>query len=306
MSNRRVRSISPNDPRALEKIIEALEVSEGVRGADADRKPTVSEVRLMIGSGGASIGAGVPPTIPTGLRVAESKDSVAVSWDIPTYIGHGSSDIYRSPSNRIADAVQVGTTAANFFVDFFTVAEQEYFYFVRHRKSLSMGRGAGYYSEPINGKRKLTPALPTAISGVLDKNNRSEVINIGSIGFGRKVRIELRGQFTSKIDYSFYYDELHPAVGNPNFVDITRASDDQAGYYNDNWHQLAYPVRTPASLPGPYGQMLYSHILHHDYVEIPAPGETKYTLSATAILPNDKFGFPVDEDFTINYIIHLI
>lgn len=49
----RIRSINPKDPNAIALIIEAIEVSEGIRGKEEDRKPTMAEVRKLLEGRGA-------------------------------------------------------------------------------------------------------------------------------------------------------------------------------------------------------------------------------------------------------------
>lgn len=161
-NRRRVQSINPKDPMALQKVIEALEVSEGVRGAPGDRKPTVSEVQQMIASGGVvptagtttgggTTGGGQPGSQiiarpVSGVVVIVIPDGVALGWTSPSYIGHGKTEIWRSPTANLPDAVMIGTSGGNSFVDYQAGNGQTWTYFFRNVVDVSLGATTSPFS----------------------------------------------------------------------------------------------------------------------------------------------------------------
>ena len=285
MNSRRIKSISPSDPRALEKVIEALEVSEGIRGNSDDRKPTIAEVKTMMGSDLLS-GFGTPPLLPRNVRITENKHYIAIEWLSPKFKGYISTDIYRSETTDVSESVQVGSASSNWFIDFFAEAEKEYYYFIRHRGGTSSSNLPGPYTSPILGMRKLTPVKPTVVTGYLDHNNKFRLVNIGFVEMGRTVRISVHGNFWVKKRFSFDLDDLVISGGNSHSVKISRSSDDQTGYYNDNWEATAIPTTAESSLKGPYGQKSQIYLLDREFVEIPAKGEVKYLIEAVPHIPN--------------------
>lgn len=285
MNSRRIKSISPSDPRALEKVIEALEVSEGIRGNSDDRKPTIAEVKTMMGSDLLS-GFGTPPLLPRNVRVTENKHYIAIEWLSPKFKGYISTDIYRSETTDVSESVQVGSTSSNWFIDFFADAEKEYYYFIRHRGGTSSSNLPGPYTSPILGMRKITPAKPTVITGYLDQNNKFRLVNIGFVEPNRKVRITVHGNFWVRKRYDFDLETLVISGGNSYSVKVSRSSDEQVGYYNDNWEETVYPTVAQTSLEGPYGQRAYGYLLNRELIEIPAKGEAKYLIEALPHIPN--------------------
>src|SRR5690606_34933777 len=155
MTRRRVQSINPKDPMALQKVIEALEVSEGVRGAPGDRKPTVTEVQQMIagggvvpitgtaagggGGGGGQAGSQIIPSRPSGLLAIVIQDGIVIGWDRPVYSGHGKTEVWRSATTTLDGAIQIGVTGANSFADYQAGNSQSWHYFLRHVVDVSLG-----------------------------------------------------------------------------------------------------------------------------------------------------------------------
>lgn len=166
MTNRsRVQSINPKDPNALKKVIEALEVSEGVRGNKNDRKPTIEEVRQMIANGGAlpagggagseggassgQSGSWVIPGRPSSVVAVTIQDGIVIGWAMPAYSGHGKTEVWRSATVLLQDAAQIGFAGGNSFVDYQAGNEQEWTYFIRHAVDVSLGANTGPFSSGI-------------------------------------------------------------------------------------------------------------------------------------------------------------
>ncbi|AHX01182.1 putative tail fiber protein [Nitrincola phage 1M3-16] len=71
------------------------------------------------------------PSTPTGLVATGLFRSVQLNWDQPTYFGHDFTEIYRSLTNDIGDAVKVGDTTGNYFVDAVDGGDT-FYYFIRN------------------------------------------------------------------------------------------------------------------------------------------------------------------------------
>lgn len=179
MTTRRLRSINPNDPNALQQIIEMLEVSEGIRGGNDERKPTLAEVKKLILTGGGipqlfsgstaaqSLGSNTVARKPTGLRHEVLLGCATVIWDIPDYIGHSKTEIWRSDTDDIQAAIFYGECGANYFLDSNVDVGRTYFYFLRHKTSERLGSvKSGFtasYGVPIPSEPIITAERPTGL-----------------------------------------------------------------------------------------------------------------------------------------------
>lgn len=175
MSTRRPVSINAKDPNAIQRIIEALEVADGVRGNAEDRKPTIGEVRKMLtgqvqiaGSGGSigggsglpvAVGGGTTPPRPTSVAASALREGIYISWAKPNYEHHGTTEVWRSASNNLTGAQSIGFTASNYFIDFNAGNSQTFFYFVRHAASVAYGGGTGPFTAGIQATS--AAALPS-------------------------------------------------------------------------------------------------------------------------------------------------
>lgn len=77
---------------------------------------------------------GVPiqnPQTPKNLHVDAAFSFVVLSWDKPTYTGHATTEIYRSPTNNLADAVMIGSTVANVYSDQQSTGTSGFYYWIR-------------------------------------------------------------------------------------------------------------------------------------------------------------------------------
>jgi hypothetical protein len=284
MSNRRIRSISPNDPKALEKVIEALEVSEGIRGNGDDRKPTIAEVKSMIGGDSSTFVGLTAPGAPRGLRIIQNQYFVAIDWTIPSNKDHESTDIYRSTTNDIDGAVKVGNTETSYFIDLFSEQGVYCYYFVRHRNIQSTGLYIGQFSPSLQIKRNLTPAAPVIRTGYLDQNNTIKVVNLGFIEAWRSIRVSIHANFWLRKRYAFDTEQLVTTGGNTHSVKISRTPEVQEVHVDNNWEDTAFPTVAETSLRGPYGQKSYSYLLDREFIDRPNQhGDAEYVIEA---IPN--------------------
>jgi hypothetical protein len=133
--------------RAINQIKEVLETRNGNRGSKMDAAVTF---RDLIGSGIAAVnmngksytgtvdpgnGNVVPvgpqndvtiPPSPTGLRLMGAITNVIAAWDRPNFRNFGYTEVWRSATNNLGEAVMIIQTPAFVFAD-------------------SIGSGAGYY-----------------------------------------------------------------------------------------------------------------------------------------------------------------
>jgi len=188
-NRRRVQSINPKDPKALEKVIEALEVSEGVRGNKNDRKPTISEVQQMISSGGVlpavsgggdntSPGQGgsqVIPGRPSAVTAVVIQDGIVIHWAMPAYSGHGKTEVWRSATELLQDAAQIGFTGGNSFVDYEAGNGQQWTYFMRHVVDVSLGANTGPFSAGLSATSAPAKQVLTAAKGYTDDREAAAV-----------------------------------------------------------------------------------------------------------------------------------
>lgn len=301
MNTHRVKSINPSDPQALLKVIEALEVSEGIRGKPGDRKPTLDEVKKLIlgksnnsstalGSTGTSLGGGAKPSKPTGLSVKALLDSIVISWAVANYQGHYGSEIYRATNNQLSDSVLIGSTSGNYFIDWSAEQGEEYYYFVRHKQDFSLGSKTGPYASSISGELVQPKTMPTVKAGLINSVS-PKGISVGSVEAGRKVLISLKGTFFSTVDYDIANAVLLAEVGNAINVEIKR---------NNIAIKNISPQKIQTTHADTNGQTKYLYSLHVDVEDSPEAGELEYTLSAARIFPSDT------NSFELSYSIRLI
>lgn len=301
---RRVQSINPNDPQALRKVIEALEVSEGVRGNKEDRKPTIKEVRAMLGNGsgasasiatGGSIGGvsgGAIPSKPSGLSAKEFEDFIVLMWDWPSYQGHSGSEIYRSTTNSLANSIVIGSTDSTYFIDWTAVEGQTYHYFIRHKNAVSLGSRTSPFSESVAGKR-VDPVVvikPVAKAGIISSTGATP-INIGEIDEGKTVLISLSGMFTSQTGYDFALEEAIAETGNAVSITLTRGSEVVGNFT---------PDKIQTSHKAPYGQVIYTHSLNSTITEPSIAGTLTYIITVTRLFPSNT------DPFQISYSIQTL
>lgn len=292
MTTARVQSISPNDPNALRKVIEALEVSEGIRGKPDDRKPTVKEVREMLSGGAAfsgtsssslksNAGSNSEPTKPTGVLAKEFTDFLVIVWDWPSYNSHGGSEVFRSATNQLTDAVLVGHASSNYFIDFNVPDSNTYYYFVRHKKGLSLGAGTGPYAAFAQGSKTEIKALPDIRAGLLSSIS-PVVVSLISSSYDRKVHIELSGTFYSTIDYDDVGASLLAETGNAVALEVKRGT-----IIVDS----LTPTKIQTSHADANGQIKYLYSLTGLISDTAPQGQLEYTLTPSRlfIANNDPF-----------------
>ena len=285
MTKARIQSISPNDPNALRKVIEALEVSEGIRGKPDDRKPTVKEVQSMISGTRTSttIGGGSEPTRPTGLFVKEDSGFLIIGWDLPSFVGYGGSEIYRSITDQLTDAILIGKTSSNYYVD--AVPDNSiYYYFIRHKKTYSLGSGTGPYAVSVSGKKIIPSISISPMVGVITSSNPTIDIDLGVVDNTKTLLINVKGVFNSETDFDFTTNDPVPEDGNAIGLEIKK---------NGNILSTAAPVKKQISHVGPYGEIKYLYFLDQNILDPTEDGQLTYTLTAARLFPTNTDPFEV-------------
>ena len=151
----------PSIPRgkmtpAERALAETAEILTGSRGDGRDRALTprdLEEVGILsikpAPGGGSKIESEVPPTDggggttdnpdpaaqtpskPTGFVATGLYENVLLQWDVPTYVGHSFTEIYRSATDDFGTAVRVQTSSNNVTSDTAPTAVT-YYYWIRH------------------------------------------------------------------------------------------------------------------------------------------------------------------------------
>lgn len=183
------------------KDLGLAEVTPG-RGGQAVVKPGVSA--------GSSSGVVVQnPQTPKNLHVDEAFSFVVLSWDKPTYTGHATTEIWRSPDNNLSNAVTVGSTVANVYSDQQSTGTDGFYYWIRfinkNDKPSPFNSTTGTFGKTdpdaarnlvadrvVAGIEVITPTLRSA---TID-NGLFQVDANGNAQFGDLVNISAGGQLT--------------------------------------------------------------------------------------------------------------
>jgi len=169
MSETRVPAIpavtSSNLTDVAKAVKQILDVREGVVGDPLDANITfrdlvnagLAELPLVrVGTRGAvpivPLGAGpdgydptadrIPPPAPENFTATGAFATVLLQWDEPQYRNHAYTEIWRSSSNLLSQAVLIGTSATRFYADSLGTSTTAY-YWGRH---VSLANVSGAYS----------------------------------------------------------------------------------------------------------------------------------------------------------------
>lgn len=84
-----------------------------------------------------------PPPAPTGFSATSGLATAILQWDaVPsTYLNHSHTEVWRSTTNALGNAVMIGTSESRFYADAIGRTSQTFFYWVRHVSQADL-RGA--------------------------------------------------------------------------------------------------------------------------------------------------------------------
>ncbi len=185
------------------KALGLAEVTSG-RGGNAVVKPGISA--------GSNNGVAIQnPQTPKNLKVDSAFSFVVLSWDKPTYTGHATTEIWRSPDDNLANAVAIGSTVANVYSDQQSTGTDGFYYWIRfvnkNDKPSSFNSTDGTFGKTDpNAARNLIAdrvvagievITPTLRSATID-NGQFQVDANGNASFGDLVKINAGGQLTIK------------------------------------------------------------------------------------------------------------
>ena len=150
----RKSGLSPDNPGAIQRLMEMVRVWNGEGRNKGDRVITAKELK---GTKDALNQLGVDPgldvgvenpegtfidkppggsaTIPgevSGLSASAAFRTAIVKWDAPTYQGHAQTEIWRSLDDVFANAALVSSTGAYRFSDGDIQSGTQYWYWIRH------------------------------------------------------------------------------------------------------------------------------------------------------------------------------
>lgn len=172
-------------------VKEALEVRLGRRGQGLDAMVTfrdLEKVQMVQGDGRGgvvglrppaaigTVGGGydptldtTPPSAPTGVKASGAVRNIILEWDGPpsTYRNHAYAEIWRSSTNNLNDAAQIGQSGSTMYVD--NVGEgQTRYYWVRF---VSQANVAGPWSAAGNAGAQGATSLNVSYTlGLLTSN----------------------------------------------------------------------------------------------------------------------------------------
>lgn len=142
-----VPGIDPATKRALDAVIETLEIRTGRRGDPRDRAITLRELidtgivientaglfnpNTLDGLGFYDGVVSSSPTQPTNFTATGAYSQVILAWDFPEYQNHSLTEIWRHDSDSLGDATFLGTSSTSGYIDP-VGGGQTYYYWVRH------------------------------------------------------------------------------------------------------------------------------------------------------------------------------
>lgn len=312
---RRLPALNPNDPNVVAKIIEQLEVMQGVRGNQGDRRPTVAEVEKMLGAGGgtstlsgrasasSSTGSEVIPAKPTGLATTAQQHGIILSWERPSYSGHGKTEVWRSTTGLLQDATLIGVTGSIQFTDHDAGQGVSWAYFIRHVVDVSLGSRAGPFSDPVtetsaisffdsNGK-VIESALPGSLHiscGVIT-SEAPLVMSLDLTGYeSPRVVVELNGVFYSHALLGGSPAALQPETGNAVSVQVSDGITSPA---------TITPSKLQASHADPDGQVRHLHFMDGASMLQPGPVAISLSLAASRLFSGNADPFDVNYKVTV-------
>lgn len=132
---------------SIESQRESIETLTGKRGDPLDKAVTYrdlleSGIGILSGSGILSGGGGLKkppdkptakdPTTPTNLTATGMFSGIFLDWNFVAYDGHGYTEIWRTTSNNLGNAMLIGTTSAKVYIDYITTPNTTFYYWVRN------------------------------------------------------------------------------------------------------------------------------------------------------------------------------
>lgn len=301
--SRRIRTIDPRDPRFNERVAEALTTMEqGVRGSEDERKPTMREIREILRNGislndlsessGIFGSSPVVPAAPSGLSTLSEFNAIVIRWDMPSYIGHSGTEIWRSDTSLQADAVQIGYTSSTQFPDYDSGNGLTFFYFIRHRSASSSGPFSDAIEATSSSEFWIGGNVSNTYLDVSDIHNgeitdtiaNSIVLDLNDSD-GPKVSIRVRGTFYSSELLGGDPVSLQAETGNAVSVTISRGGVGVA---------TVVPAKIQTSLTDIDGQRRFMHILNSEVIDLPVAGDVTYLIQAARLFTADTDGFSVE------------
>ncbi|SIO96094.1 phage tail tip fiber protein [Vibrio spartinae] len=185
--------------RNEQSVQENIELLTGQRGNGLDRAVTVRDLAsvklasVRLGSGGGYVLSQNPasgtdgdlaayPTVPTGFEVNGGFSSIMLVWDMPRYKGHAYTEVWRSTTDVLTDAVLLATTPASVFGDIVTTGST-FYYWIRH---VNIKNKPGAYNSTVGTVGETSQDISSVIDEIGEQMEGSELIqdltsNIDSI-----------------------------------------------------------------------------------------------------------------------------
>lgn len=171
---------------------ENIELLTGQRGNGLDRAVTVRDLSelgiatlrragqagqsgILVPNSGSNLSPGQVsaqrPTQPMDLAASGAFHNVILTWSEPNYRGHALTEIWRSPTDNLAQAVLIGTTVANIYPDAVGGAKVSW-YWVRFVNALDV---EGAFSGPGGVRGETSRAIDDILGELAGKVGESEL-----------------------------------------------------------------------------------------------------------------------------------
>lgn len=168
----------------LASLKEIIEVRDGRRGDQLDRFVTLRElsdegvVNTVIRSGRKSVSNPfwkttdtTPPPAITGFEVTGAYASMILTWNALTYGNHSHTEIWRSTSDALGSAIQIGDAAGAIYSDA-CGTNKTYYYWVR---AVSEAGVVGPFNAVEGTKGETTPDVPYLLEQLTGKITESQL-----------------------------------------------------------------------------------------------------------------------------------
>lgn len=235
-----IPSISPVKDQTIAAILRPMKESLEIISATitGDQLPNTSVISGGTSTAGTTTGAYdpttdyTPPMIPTGFSVAGAFANIILTWDIPTYINHAYTEIWRSSTNVLGAAELIGFCPGAVYSD--SVGNSSnYYYWIRF---VSQADVAGPYNAS-SGTLGTTATDPSYVLGILTNQ-----ITTSQLAAALNTRIDLidaptstTGSVNARINV--VQSQVNDLLSIPAYVSTTTYTAGQQATYSGSLYQ---------------------------------------------------------------------
>lgn len=187
------------------RLVQAVEELQRAVRYGTLNPAAVEQVNGLISSGGGGSGGGgevidtSPPPALTGFEATGGYGIVFLNWDFPTDPRHGLTEVWRSATNNIGTAVQIGTAAGSIYVDVVQTSST-FYYWIRAVNKWDGSVKSAYTPDTTGGLPATSapdvPYLLDALTGAITSSelasSLSTRINLIDAGAGTPGSVDAR------------------------------------------------------------------------------------------------------------------